>query len=306
MITRFFRHVKEGFINVFRNLAMSISSITAVTITLLLVGVFFIISTNISSISGSIKSSLIILVKIDREVNDDDIVILQEKIENIEYVQTVTYSTKHEELDKQINLYPQQADYYRRHEGENNPLNDVFVIEVNDADYLTSVKEQVASLKGIEGAEQGGEGVESLVQTLNSVQKSGWIIVFVLSLLAMYLISNTIKSTIYAQRDEIGIMRNVGASNGFIRAPYLVGGVIIGALGSLIPIIVMSLGYSYLYRTTGGIFVSKIFVLQPVNPFVFYLSLLLLSLGVVVGLVGSFVSVTRYLRWKRWKKEEVL
>lgn len=299
MIRRLFRHIKEGFINVFRNLAMSISSITAVTITLILVGAFFIISTNITSISDSIKGSLTILVKIDREVNDDEIIILKEKIENIENVQRVTYSTKHEELDKQINLYPQQADYYRRHVGEGNPLHDVFEIEVNDANNLNAINEQVSNLKGIFSAEQGGDGVETLVNTLNSVQKTGWIIVVFLSLLAMYLISNTIKATIYAQRDEIGIMRNVGASNGFIRAPYLVGGVLIGALGALIPIVSMSFGYSYLYKNTGGIFMSKMFALQPVYPFVMYLSLLLLGIGVVVGFIGSFVSVTRYLRWKR-------
>lgn len=299
MINRFTRHIKEGFINSFRNLAMTISSISAVTITLILVGAFFIISVNITSISDSIKSSLNILVKIDREVNNDDILVLREKIENIEYVKTVDYSSKHDELEKQINLYPQQADYYRRHEGESNPLFDVFIIEVDDADYLAAVNEQVANLKGIHSAEQGGDGVESLVVALNSLQKTGWIIVVILSLLAMYLISNTIKSTIYSQRDEIAIMRNVGASNNFIRAPYLVGGIIIGALGSVIPIIIMSLGYNYLYVSTGGILMSKMFTLQPVFPFVVYLGLLLLSIGVIVGFVGSFLSVSRYLRWKR-------
>lgn len=299
MINRFFRHIREGFINVFRNLAMSISSITAVTITLILVGAFFMISANISSISDSIKGGLIIVVKVDKDVNDEDIVILQEKIENIEHMKNVEYSSKHEELEKQINLYPQQAEYYRRHEGENNPLHDVFILEVDDADYLSAVKEQVSNLKGINSAAQGGDGVESLILTLDSVQKTGWIVVVVLSFLAMYLISNTIKSTIYSQREEIGIMRNVGASNGFIRAPYLVGGIIIGALGSVIPILIMVIGYNSLYNMSGGVLISKMFVLQPVFPFVMYLSLLLLGIGVGVGFIGSFVSVTRYLRWKR-------
>lgn len=299
MINRFFRHIKEGFINLFRNLAMTISSITAVTITLILVGAFFLISANVSSISDSIKSGLIIVVQIERDVNDDDIVVLKEKVENIEYVKTVEYSTKHEELEKQINQYPQQADYYRRHEGENNPLHDIFIVEVDDADYLSSVKEQISSLKGIYNAAQGGDGVETLVLALNSVQRTGWIVVVVLSFLAMYLISNTIKSTIYAQREEIGIMRNVGASNGFIRAPYLVGGIIIGALGSVIPIALMVFGYNYLYTATGGVLMTKMFVLQPVYPFILYLSGLLLGIGVVVGFIGSFLSVTRYLRWKR-------
>lgn len=299
MINRFFRHIKEGFINVFRNLAMSISSITAVSITLLLIGAFFIITTNITSISQSIKSSLTILVKIEREVSEDDTIILKEKIENIDNVKHVEYSSRHEELEKQINLYPQQADYYRRHEGKDNPLYDVFIVEVNNADYLSAINEQIANLKGIYSAEQGGEGVETLIIALNKVQSVGWSIVAVLTLLALYLISNTIKTTIYSHRDEIVIMRTVGASNGFIRAPYLVGGIIIGASGAILPIILMTLGYNYLFEKTGGILMSKLFTLAPVYPFVLYLSILLLSIGTLVGFLGSFVSVSRYLRWKR-------
>lgn len=301
MIRRFFRHIKEGFNNVFRNFAMSISSASAVTITLILVGAFFIITTNIASISSSIKSNLTILVKIDRETSEDDTTILKEKIENIDDVKSVSYSSKHDELQKQIDLYPQQADYYRRHEGKDNPLYDVFIIEVDDANNLSAINEQVSNLKGIYSAEQGGEGVDSLVVYLNSIQNIGWILVGVLTLLAIYLIANTIKVTIYSRREEIGIMRTVGASNGFIRAPYLVGGIIIGSVGSIIPILLMGFGYNYLYKETGGILMSKIFVLQPVFPFIFYLSGLLLGLGVLVGFIGSFFSVTRYLRWKRWK-----
>lgn len=299
MIRRFFRHIKEGFLNVFRNFAMSVSSASAVTITLILVGAFFIITTNIVSISSSIKSNLTILVKIDRETSEDDIIILKEKIENVDQVKLVTYSSKHEELQKQIDLYPQQADYYRRHEGKDNPLFDIFIVEVDDADYLSSINEQISNLKGINSAEQGGEGVENLVNALNNFQNVGWILVGVLSLLAIYLIANTIKVTIYSRREEISIMRTVGASNGFIRAPYLVGGIIIGSVGSIIPILLMIFGYKFLYEKTGGILVSKIFILEPVYPFVYHLSGLLLALGVFVGFLGSFVSVTRYLRWKR-------
>lgn len=299
IIRRFFRHIKEGAINVFRNFAMSMSSIIAVTITLLLVGSFMIITANIESISTSIKSSLTILVKIDREIVDEDIVLLERKISNIDDVKSVSYSSKHEELQKQIDMYPQQAEYYRRHEGKDNPLYDVFIVEVNDANSLNMINEQISNLKGIHSAEQGGDGVDKLVQYLNNVQSVSWGLVIVLTLLAIYLISNTIKITIYSRIDEIGIMRTVGASNSFIRTPYLVGGIIIGIIGAIVPILVMSFGYKYLYEMTGGIMMSKIFVLKPVFPFIYDLSLVLLALGVGVGFVGSFFSVTRYLRWKR-------
>ncbi|NLC33676.1 MAG: ABC transporter permease [Erysipelothrix sp.] len=299
MFNRISRHLKESFVNVYRNLAMTISSMTAVTITLILIGVFIIISTNITSISDSIKSSLSILVKIDHGTNEEDIVILQEKIASVQNVTNITYSSRHEELEKQINLYPQQADYYRRHRGENNRLYDVFLVEVNDATNLGMINEEISSLKGVKSAEQGGAGVETLVKTLNTTQQTGWIIVVILSLLALYLISNTIKTSIYAQREEISIMRNVGASNSFIRIPFVIGGMLIGALGSIIPIGIMVYGYTKLYSNTGGVLLSKMFVLQPIHPFMLQLSLLLLFIGMAVGFLGSFISVTRYLRWKR-------
>ncbi|MPN58649.1 Cell division protein FtsX [bioreactor metagenome] len=94
-------------------------------------------------------------------------------------------------------------------------------------------------------------------------------------------------------------MRSVGAKNGFIRAPFVVEGIIIGALGSIIPIFATIFGYIYLYAQLGGKLISNIFVLISPHPFVLYISIMLLVVGMLVGLIGSFLSVTKYLRWKR-------
>ena len=118
-------------------------------------------------------------------------------------------------------------------------------------------------------------------------------------ILAIFLIANTIKLTIYARSNEIAIMRDVGATNGFIRAPFVVEGMIIGALGAIIPILFTVFGYIFLYDKLGGVLFSEMFKLTPPHPFVLQLSLILLGIGMVVGLIGSFMSVTKYLRWKR-------
>ncbi len=120
-----------------------------------------------------------------------------------------------------------------------------------------------------------------------------------LLLLTIFLIQNTIKLTIFARNEEISIMRIVGAKNGYIRAPFLVEGIIIGILGSVIPILFTIFGYIYIYRISGGVVLSNIFTLIAPNPFVIYVSLGLVGLSIVVGFVGSFFSVTKYLRWTR-------
>ena len=124
------------------------------------------------------------------------------------------------------------------------------------------------------------------------------ILVIALCFLAVYLIFNTIKITIDSRQDEIFIMRNVGAFNGYIRAPFLVEGIIIAVLGAIIPVLVLCAGYYYLYDYTGGILLAVIRLIEPI-PFLLYLALALLGVGVLVGFIGSYISVSKNLRLRR-------
>ena len=125
------------------------------------------------------------------------------------------------------------------------------------------------------------------------------IFVILLFVLTGYLISNTIKTTIYARSEEIAIMRNVGASNHFIKVPFMMEGVLIGLVGAIIPCILTVVGYAWFYDLIGGRLFTDLFSLQPVWPFTLFICLGLIAAGVVIGMLGSFLSTTRYLRWKR-------
>ena len=149
-------------------------------------------------------------------------------------------------------------------------------------------------------ADFGGTTTSDLVDGLSTVRIAGGALTLVLSCLAIFLISNTIKTTIYSRSHEIAIMRNVGATNGFIKMPFMIEGMIIGLIGAIIPMLITFFGYRYLYGVTGGkVLSSAMFTLQPIYPFVLQVCGLLLLAGIVVGLVGSFLAVTKYLRWKR-------
>ena len=153
--------------------------------------------------------------------------------------------------------------------------------------------------EGIYEVNYGGQSTISIVSAMALIRKVGGVLVLGLSLLAIFLIQNTIKLTITARAREIAIMRNVGATNGFIRSPFLIEGIIIGILGALVPIGLTIWAYYALYQYTGGVLISNMFHLVQPYPFVIYVSAVLLVIGVLVGLIGSYISVTRYLRWKR-------
>ncbi|MBQ1477960.1 MAG: permease-like cell division protein FtsX [Erysipelotrichaceae bacterium] len=299
MIRRFFKHIKEGFVGVKRHLGMAMSSASAVTITLLLVGLFLMLSANLSVLTKEIESSISLLALIDYNVTDQmEIDTMKGDIEKLDGVLKVEYHTKDQEFDDYLkSLEEDEAAFYELYR-ETNPFHDVFLINAEEGEALASIKTAIAAMPGIESVRDGGSNTYLLIDILRNVRLGGGILVLALCVLAVYLIYNTIKITISSRQDEIWIMRNVGARNGYIRAPFLVEGVIIANLGSIIPIAAMIAIYLYLYNKTGGL-VAGVIRLIPPMPFLLYLCLTLLGIGIVVGFIGSYISVCKYLRLRR-------
>ena len=289
------RPIKEGFSGVGRHLAMAISSAIAVTITLLIISLFIIFSYNVQNFTKNIESSMEISVMVDYNYEDsakEDAI--QKSIEAIDGVKKVTYSNK----DQEFQYYIDSFDDEKTKEAfepfkDDNPMHDAFYVEATSGDQITEIASEIQKIEGVAEVNYGGQS------TVSMVRKIGGFLVIGLTLLAIFLIQNTIKLTISARKDEITIMRNVGATNSFIRSPFVIEGIIIGVLGSIIPIALTVWGYTTLYQQSGGVLVSNMFKLVKPNPYIFYLAGILLGIGVVVGFVGSLLSVNRYLRWKR-------
>ncbi len=301
MINNFFRHLKEGFFGVGRHGAMSVSSASAVTITLIIVSIFYIFSMNLQKFTKGIEQSVQIAVMISFSHEEQAVMDqIGVDISNIEGVSNVVFHSKEEELQSYIDSL--DDDYLKQiiePYKEDNPMHNAFYVSVSSGEYLQSVANKIKEIEGVDSINYGGDSAVVVVNALKSIRNGGGVLAIALSLLAIFLIQNTIKLTIQARSDEIAIMRNVGARNGFIRTPFLVEGVIIGILGSIIPIMITIYGYIYIYNVTGGMLITNLFKLIPPHPFVLKVSLLLLATGVFVGLIGSFFSVNKYLRWKR-------
>ena len=298
VIRRFFRHIKEGFIGVKRHFAMAISSASAVTITLTMVGVFGILAVNMAYLSQEIEQSISLVAMIDYDVEDlSQVATMRKSIEAMSDVDKVDYRTKEQEFDFYCEQYPDMVEFSELYR-DDNPFHDTFVVTIKENGDLANVKNNIAKMNGIDSVEDGGSNTYTLINVLRSTRLAGGVLVIALVVLAVYLIYNTIKITIATRKDEIIIMRNVGAKNGYIRAPFLVEGIIIGILGSIIPISLVIYGYIKLFNMTNGV-LAGVMSLVPIYPFILYLGLALLALGIVVGFIGSYISVCKYLRLTR-------
>ncbi|MBR2533295.1 MAG: permease-like cell division protein FtsX [Erysipelotrichaceae bacterium] len=295
---RFFRHIKEGFIGVKRHFAMAVSSASAVTITLLLVGFFAAFAINMAYLTQEIEQSISLVCLIDYDVTDSSrIASMKGEIEQMESVDRVVYRTKDEEFDFYNQEYPEMAEFSELYR-EDNPFHDTFIVYMADGSSMSTVKNRITKMNGISSVQDGGSETYTLIHILHTTRNAGAILILALVALAIYLIYNTIKITIATRKDEIWIMRNVGARNGYIRAPFLVEGIIIGIFGSILPIGVIVYAYYWLYQATGGV-LAGVITLIPVYPFILYLGGALLIIGILVGFIGSYISVCKYLRLTR-------
>ena len=298
MIRRFIRHVKEGFYGVGRHLGMALSSASAVTITLTLIALFLVLMTNLLSMTNTIESSVAISALIAKGAEPSHARI-QAEIEKIPGVEGVTYSSKEDEFNYYLNSYVDSGSReYIETFRDKNPFNDALIVKIKDGKQLADVKKAISKVDGIESTYDGGVNTYTLINVLSNVRIVGGGLVIALCVLAIYLVYNTIKITIASRKDEIWIMRNVGAKNGYIRAPFLVEGVIIGTLGAIIPILLVVFGYIYIFKSLNGKIFGAFYLIPP-HPYILWIALVLLLTGIVVGFVGSYISVCKYLRMRR-------
>lgn len=291
------KHIKTAFLSIFRHLAMSLSASSAVTVTLILFSAFLMIAGNVSLFTNNVEDDLSIHAVLKTEiVKKEEITKTQKDIEAIPGVKKVTLSDKDNELELMIEERGADLEMFR---GKDNPLGYAFFISVEDADDIASINAQVLKVNNIKDAVYGGSSVSQMISILNTIRYGGIAFVILLTLLAVFLISNSIKMTIYARNSEISIMRNVGAADWYIKVPFMIEGMLIGLIGAILPCLITYFGYHYLFTSLDGQIVTSLFTLQPVMPFTLQICGGLLGFGMLVGLIGSFFSTTKYLRWKR-------
>lgn len=290
------RHVREGVKNLWRNGWMSFASISAVTITLLILGVFLILAMNINYFAQSVEKQVEIRVFLDVLATQDHVKQVEENIKAIPEVSSVEFIPKDEGLRQFKESLGEKAYLFEGLE-EDNPLPDAFVVKTKDPKQTAAVAAKIKNFQYVESLNYGEGTVEKLFAWTSALRNVGIVFIAGLGFTAMFLIANTIKLTIVARRREIEIMKLVGATNWFIRWPFFVEGLLMGIIGALIPIILLTSGYYYLLDAIKSSFeASQLFTLLPLFPLMYQVSGALLAIGAFIGIWGSLVSVRRFLR----------
>ncbi|QQK81562.1 ABC transporter permease [Salicibibacter cibi] len=289
----FARHVREGFKNVGRNGWMSFASISAVAIMLLVVGAFSLLILNMNSLAFDVENEVEIRAFLETETEEDAQAEVMEDIASANAVEDVSYLDRDEGLDQFIDSLGSEGAVYESIRDEN-PLNDALVIEATEPELTEAVATSVIEYAEVETVEYGETILTQLFTITNYVRVLGATMIIGLLFTSIFLISNTIKLTIISRKDEIEIMKLVGATNGFVRTPFMIEGLLIGVIGALVPVGTLMAGYVYLY----DFFDAQLPFITMVEPFpmVWQVALVLLGISVVVGMLGSQMSVRKFLK----------
>ena len=299
-IKRYFRDAIHG---VFRNFSLSLASISCITITLIVVAISLVLSSNVENFSESIRKDVTVVMFLKGDTTSEDEEKIKKELESVKNIEdsTIVFKSKTESADelKQGNdVFATTVDGWTP---ETNPLLDSYMFKVKEIEDIDKTINEVKALTftkdKINNINYGEDIVQQLIVVFNVVEKVCLVAVLALVLVTAFLITNTIKLAIYSRKREIEIMRLVGASNVSIKVPFIIEGLFIGMLGSILPIVMIIFGYSSLYDFFGGeLFGSALASLVVPMPFVYYVSAILLGIGIVVGMLGSYLAVRKYLK----------
>lgn len=293
--------LKQGVKNAFGNKTMSVASIVAITAALCVLGVVMLIVLNLNYLMDDLESKLEVTVFLEKDVKDSDIKSIEKTIKSWEGVNEIEFVSKASALTKWKEELGDKAYLLDGYEGEENPLPDSFVIEIEKPEYTENIALKAQKLPRVMKVNYSKEVAEGLGKVVRTVRLVGLILVLVLAVIAAIIINNTVRLTVYSRRREINIMKYIGATDWYIRWPFIIEGFTIGVTGSLIAIAVIIPLYKYaLGKFAGqhmaeGFFVN-IFKLLPVDAVIYDVLLVFILVGVSVGVIGSIMSIRKHLK----------
>lgn len=297
------RHLREGFKNVFRNGWMSVASVMSIIVSLFILGVFMLLVLNVNSMANQVDSQVEISTFLELNVDENLRNVIGQEISAMPEVSEIRIVPKDEGLKEFRDRLGENADnVLGGFDVDNNPLPDTIEVKVIEPETVNFVAQKIEALnekhpeKPIMKVNYGKETVDVLFKFTKLVRNIGFIFVGGLGLMSMFLISNTIRVTILARRREIGIMKLVGATNTFIRWPFFIEGALIGLIGSVITVAVLFFGYSQLMSTIGQDVFMQMLNLIPLSEIWPLMGTLLIGLGVLVGILGSTLSIRKSLK----------
>ena len=286
-------YIREVFISLRRNNWMSVASIGTVAVSLLIFGMFLMMVMNMNKLAENMESqvqiNVYLLDKVDREQARD----IEKDLKEIEGVESVGFVTKDEAMERFKDRLGDQKTLLDALD-ETNPLPDSFEVTVTNPDLVKTAAEKMEKLDGVECAKYGQDVMEHLFEITRLLRIFGFTLMLVLAFATLFIISNTIRLTVFARRKEIAIMKYVGATDWFIRWPFVMEGMVLGLFGSIIAAMVLRTAYTAMAEKVYD--TLAFFPLIPEQPFLTYITIVVVISGMVVGAIGSAVSIKKFLK----------
>ena len=295
VIKRFFYTLKQAFKQVLRNRAMTVASIFAITAMLLILSLFFILVINVNTAAQSIQQDYdsieIYLADETTEEQADEIIA---DIEQENGVQEAYYKTKEEAMEEFRTRWGENG--YLLDSLQENPLPNSVVVMIDDLEQAESIAEKAATYDGIEDVQFYKDTVDKLLSATRYIQIAAIIVMVFLIIVSIVVVSNTLKLTVFNRASEISIMKYVGATNWFIRGPFLAEGIIIGIISAGISIGLSALVYDKIIDVVGNQLLSVMSMpMVPVGFLVYNFVWIFLALGISIGACGSIISMRKFL-----------
>ena len=288
--------IREGFKSLKRNSAMSAAAITSVIAALLVIGIFFIIVINIDYAATKLESQIEMMVYLTDGLSENIVDTMDTEIRSINGVKSVEFISKDTALKNLEKNWGENSYLLEGLEGDN-PLPDAFLITLSDPSKAAAVAMSVSSISNIEKVTYGKEELAKLLNATYVLRMSSVVIIMILLFISIFIINNTIKLTLYARRREIGIMKYVGATDWFVRMPFIIEGIVVGIIGAVVSAAALGAGYYYCSDLVKNQMIGFMSIsLMPFNQIFVSMIMLLIIVGVVIGAAGSLISVRKFIK----------
>ena len=291
--------IGEGFSNVFKNKKSTGASLMIMCATMIIFGIFLILGENINHFVDEVESEQGISVFVKNEATQEQIDELGEKIRAIDGVNTVDFVSKDEALEQMKERFGERQDLLEGYEGENNIFTASYVVTLTDLTKSKSVQDQISTYTDVvKKINSKDEVTSTLIRLANGIKIVTGVILVLLVIISIFIIANTIKLTVHARRKEISIMKYVGATNNFIRWPFIVEGMIIGILASIISIVIVGFAYNFVAEKLVNAEFMQLINMSLISFGDMFSSIIFvyMLLGIGIGVLGSVISMRKYLK----------
>lgn len=287
--------IKEGFRNTWTNRMMSIASICVLLSCLVLIGSASMIFLNINALVDRIEDENVIMVYIENDTSDADIDSMGDALKNMSNVQNVEFVAKEDAWAEQLETMEEaQAEFFTEISTDI-PLPDAYKVTVEDLTQFSKTVSEIKTLEHIETVRENTDLAKKLDTISHGITIIAIIIIAVLFAISLFIISNTIKLTVYSRRLEISIMKSVGATNSFVRLPFVVEGIILGVISGVVSLGVVWGVYQLAINEFSELFTSIGLVPLEFIDYAWYMLGIFLIIGIVSGVGGSLITMRKYL-----------